>query len=362
MKHACAAATCWLVMTIGCSPADSAIRDDVAAQSAAAADRSALSVTVADSILLAESDTAFVAVPSSIAIAPDGRIAITDGQSRRVFLFGRDGALRQVVGRQGKGPGEFSSPSGIAFVDDSLMVVDDAGAQQLHMFRYPEGSFVRSVRRGGTALTMNTSGNSVWLGILRMRSNTAVTEWNVSMDTVRYHGEVPEQHRASPRIGQVYGYVAATATPEAIYYAAVSDTAVRRVDRSTGATSSIPVPRRARRGVPADLGPRLERTTAAEDYASMLSSLVAINVPSRDTIQTVHFDVTFADDVITAQGYLTTLDTRTGRGCVDASLGFTGDARPQVTFVGDTLVTVDQAVVGQQGLTFVRLLLPPPRC
>ncbi len=313
-----------------------------------------------DSVQFAESDSAFVAVPSALAVGVDGVIAVADGQ--RIMVFGHDGKLQQQIGRAGTGPGEFLSLSGVAFSGDSLLVVDDAGAQKIHLFRYPAGTYVRSVARGGTPITMTSSGGSVWLGILRNSNNTTVTEWPLTADTVRYHGTVPEAHRESERLRQVYGYVAVTATSDAIYYAMVSDSVVRRIDRQTNAVTTIPVPRRLRRGVPADLAVRLERTTAAEDYAGMLSSLVAINAPSRDTLQVVHLDVTVANDVITAEGFLTTLDLRTGSVCTDVSLGFTGDARPQVTFARDTVVVIDQAVVGEQGVTFARFLKSPREC
>ncbi len=319
-------------------------------------------VATLDSIVLIEDDSAFIASPSAIAIAPDGNIAIADGQNRRIYVYNRRGDLQRTIGRQGKGPGELSFPSGLAFIDDTLMVVDDAGAQQLLLFTYPSGSYVRSIKRVGTALTTVGSGHSVWLGLLRNSVGSTVTEWDIDADSLRYHGSIPASYSASERLRQVYGHVAATVSDSILYDAFVADSAVTATDLRTGTATMHVIPTRARRGTPADLAARLEKTTRAENYAGMASSLVALNAPGNAILQAVHFDITYDKNVITADGFLSTLDLTTGQGCIDTRLNFSGDARPQVTFVGDTLVTVDQAVVNDRGTTYVLFLAQPSSC
>lgn len=319
-------------------------------------------VVTLDSIALIEDDSAFIALPSAIAIAPDGDIAVADIQNRRVYLYNRSGERQRIIGRPGKGPGELSAPSGLAFIDDTLMVVDDAGAQKLLLYAYPSGVYLRSMKRVGTALTTVGSGHSVWLGILRNSSGSTVTEWDVDTDSLRYHGSIPESYRSSERLRQVYGHVAATVSDNTLYYALVADSAVSVTDRRTGEVTMHVIPTRTRRGTPADLAARLEQTTRSEDYAGMASSLVALNAPGHDVLQAVHFDITYDRNAITAAGFLSALDLRTGQGCIDTRLSFSADARPQVTFVGDTLVTIDQAVVNDRSTTYVRFLAQPTSC
>lgn len=350
-----------ILATIACAP-DSEPgngRADGASRSAT----SAPIVATLDSITLVEDSSAFIAAPSAIAIAPDGMIAVADIQNRYVRVYDRDGRLRHTIGSPGRGPGELSMPSGLAFVSDTLLVVDDVGAQQLMLFIYPSGEYVGSMKRtGGNALTTVANGRSVWLGVMRASSGTTVTEWDVDTDSLRYHGTVPESYSTSERLRQVYGHVAAAVSDRAIYDAFVADSTVRVTDRQTGRETIHVIPERARRGTPADLAERLETTRRDEDYAGMASSLMALNTLADTALQLVHFDITFDRGLITAHGFVTTLDLRTARGCVDAELSLSGDARPQVTFVGDTLVVVDQAVIGDRGTTYVRFLAPPASC
>lgn len=315
-----------------------------------------------DSIALLEGDSAFIALPSAMAIAPDGAIAVADIQNQRVYVYDRRGVLQRTIGRPGRGPGELSAPSGLAFIDDTLMVVDDGGAQQLLLFDYPSGAYRRSMKRTGSAHTVLGRGHAVWLGILRSSMGSTVTEWDLDTDTLRYHGSIPESYRTSQRLRQVYGHVTAAVSDRLLYEAFVADSAVRVTELETGRETSHVIPVRARRGTPADLAERLETTRRDEDYAGMASSLMALNALADTVLQLVHFDITFDRGLITAQGFLTTLDLRTGEGCVDTRLSSPGDARPQVTFVGDTLVMIDQAVVGERATTYVRFLAQPASC
>lgn len=64
---------------------------------------------------------------SNAVLWPDGSIATFSQIGSKLFVFGRDGRPRRIIGRQGQGPGEFMAASGIVpGFGDSLILVDFA--------------------------------------------------------------------------------------------------------------------------------------------------------------------------------------------------------------------------------------------
>ncbi len=79
--------------------------------------------------------------PGGVAGDSAGRLFVLDGAGQRVLGYGPDGEPIGVWGREGGGPGEFASPSGLAVgVGDSLWVVD-RGNRRVTLFPPdPEGT------------------------------------------------------------------------------------------------------------------------------------------------------------------------------------------------------------------------------
>jgi hypothetical protein len=65
--------------------------------------------------------------------APDGTLYVLESQDRHVRVFGPDGARLGTRGRPGEGPGEFTLPTAIGLVGDTLWV-RDAGMQRISWF------------------------------------------------------------------------------------------------------------------------------------------------------------------------------------------------------------------------------------
>lgn len=59
-----------------------------------------------------------------LAVAPDGRLYLSEPGFGRVVTFGPDGAFEKVLGGRGDGPGEFSVPGALFWRGDSLAVSD----------------------------------------------------------------------------------------------------------------------------------------------------------------------------------------------------------------------------------------------
>ena len=71
--------------------------------------------------------------PEGVAVAPDGRIFVTNTGGGSVSVF-RDGRLERTVGRYGSGAGEFARPHDIEAAADGSIYVVDSGNHRVQVF------------------------------------------------------------------------------------------------------------------------------------------------------------------------------------------------------------------------------------
>lgn len=69
---------------------------------------------------------------SGIAVDRRGTVYVTDAHDARVWVFDSSGRSLPAIGRKGKGPGEFESPTGAAIGPDELLYVRDV----VHVSRF----------------------------------------------------------------------------------------------------------------------------------------------------------------------------------------------------------------------------------
>lgn len=77
---------------------------------------------------------------------PDG-VAVSDGVTREVRIFGADGAHRVSFGRQGQGPGEFQEAPSLRFVAPDTLIAWDIRQRRLTWFSL-EGRVIRDLAVG----------------------------------------------------------------------------------------------------------------------------------------------------------------------------------------------------------------------
>lgn len=71
--------------------------------------------------------------PGHLAVG-DGRVYVSDGLAFTVKVFDLEGRLLRTVGTQGRGPGQFARPKGIALDRDGNIYVVDASFQNVQIF------------------------------------------------------------------------------------------------------------------------------------------------------------------------------------------------------------------------------------
>ncbi len=80
--------------------------------------------------------------PRGIAIAPDGRVWVTDTGNHRVVSYGPLLSDPKIVGQKGSKPGEFASPIGIAASPGGEIFVADTGNRRIQVLG-PDGTLRR---------------------------------------------------------------------------------------------------------------------------------------------------------------------------------------------------------------------------
>lgn len=113
-------------------------------------------------------DPASFGMIRSIAVLPDGRLAVADGQAEEVRLFARDGEHLRTFGGKGAGPGELEGMQGVHVDHEGLLRVAEQSNARLSVF-HPDTGYVRSHSlrvhsygaRGPWGAVMDSTGRTV---------------------------------------------------------------------------------------------------------------------------------------------------------------------------------------------------------
>ena len=102
--------------------------------------------------------------PEGVAVAPDGRVFVTNTGGGSVSVF-RDGRLERTVGRYGDGESEFASPHDVEAAADGSIYVVDSGNHRVQVF----SADMKHRATFGAALKLNEpkylhfDGGHIWL-------------------------------------------------------------------------------------------------------------------------------------------------------------------------------------------------------
>ena len=90
--------------------------------------------------------------PSDVLVAPGGDIFVADGHgagtNARIVKFANDGRFIKAWGKEGKGPGEFDQPHGLAMDSQGRLFVADRANSRIQIFDQ-DGSFIAEWRQFG---------------------------------------------------------------------------------------------------------------------------------------------------------------------------------------------------------------------
>jgi len=90
-----------------------------------------------------------------VALDPFDRVIVLDGGEKQALVFGRDGRLRQRLGRVGAGPGEFTAPAAMTLTQANRLLIADAATSRITEYDVSRTDSVRFVRTWPVSLRIN---------------------------------------------------------------------------------------------------------------------------------------------------------------------------------------------------------------
>lgn len=312
-----------------------------------------------DSVILQEVDTALLADLGPYAtVDDDGALWVTEQQSSRVLRFQPSGRLAMVLGRRGRGPGEFGYVGPVILVTDSLVLVEANFRGQIQAFHRTSGSYLGSIRFSGVNITSAaaTPSHLIW-GNLQWSADRSVMLMPRSPLPRGDRGEVspfrstlhalPRQYRTYPELERFY-LVPLTAWRDTmvVTFAAVNWLVRSTIDGAAMDTAYIPIQRR--RGVtPSALEIFGALPLDFERAYRAISLTYALWRLPDGRIVVWHQDGTVkpADQSrleIEARAFVSVLSPDFRSACVDAEVPPPSGGRPRLAMRADTLYSLDQ--------------------
>ncbi len=321
----------------------------------AAAPRHASGLQLVDTIIVRETDAAYLGRPVTIAASDRWGFFVPDVSTHAVHHIARNGDMRDQIGRYGSGPGEFLAPTGLALVHDSILIISDA--QRLGIFERNLNTGVQGplLSLGAPTPFMAATGDTVVAAYWFLAENSLFAKWRLGDDSVMYFGTMPPSLRSTPAIRVRSHVTLAVWTDTVLYHAGFSDhlhlmtTAGRVID-------SIPIPRVRRRGVP----PGIVWTSA--DLLNHVSLVTTVGRLRDGRLVVLHNDLTTTVGRRAASSavYATVISREQRNACVDLPVSVDRSTILRTVLHGDTLITLDQVVTDDRATGVIRKYVFPP--
>lgn len=325
-------------------------------------------LSLVDSVVLEEPDTAYLGRPATYFLSDSGgALYLADQLTDRVLRYGSDGRLRGVVGRSGGGPGELRQVSGhMAVLGDSLLVVDGYGTRTISLYRLSNWSFVGRRRYEGSLSSLTASGDRLWVGLINRGRRLGIVSVGLS-------GLIGEPSDATAPIVATMGALprAYSGLPGMAVYADVrvagwNDTVLAGfggIDQFTTALSdgrlldSFRIPAIRRRGTTGrglkTLQHEARDAQATEDESTALSALFGIWRLSDGSFLVWHQDARVHMEGraarISGQGFVSLVSSDRQRACVDARVPQGTEEMTRLTVSRDTVLTLAQELAKDGG-------------
>lgn len=299
-----------------------------------------------DSVVLAESDSAYVAGTSGLAVAPDGSFFVSDHMAKKLHVFSRDGRLLRTIGRPGRGPGEFDGPFSLSFDGDSLLYVVDSW--EIEMFDPRTAAHLGAYRMPRTPNTIAVSSGRLYAGYADPADGGSVARVVSDTSRIKATGPFPEILRDSVLL-QAFHPVALGMRGDTAATAFFVTDYVYLSDVSGGILDSIHVPKRRRNGARPDMLRSASRTPTQELglVAFWGSSLPReLHWMPGERLALVSTDQGMVEGRWIDSSFVSVVDRRTRRSCVDARVPGPTEPPISLAFRGDTLFVVSQEVAG----------------
>lgn len=303
-------------------------------------------LTVIDSLDLQETDSVFASKVNAIVLQKRGQLLVADAGVGRVLEYSRDGRLLRTFGRRGKGPGEFSSPSWMVVLGDSLLLVKNGPAFRIEAFDLRSGAWLWGRRFDAKTTTgLAAVGDTVVMGLLDAGRGSSFVSFSDSGSALQPHGRLPSDAHGDPLLTDAFRLTQLAARGDTIAQAYEVSNWLFVLTMDGSLVDSVHIPVARRKGAPVKLLPLLranqELGIKAVNHVSQPQVLQWIG---EGIIGLVTVDPDRTGARFRGPAFLSVIDLRTRRACVDAPLPVPEDPPPATAWSGDTLLMLYQDV------------------
>lgn len=289
--------------------------------------------------ILEESDTLYIGGLGKFAVAEDGRIAVIDRFPRHVVVYTPEGRPTQVIGRLGRGPGEFVAPAAVEWVGDSLLAVGEFSMKRLLLFQADSGEFLWDLPLGGYVNALQYAGKKLWLANYSLDRFTGASVVDLQTASIRHLLEIPYRRGSQMSVQESSLMLLHRGT--GLLAAFSGRPRLLLTDLEGRVMDSVLVPVRHRRGMPSDYEAIVEEGDQVRSI-SAASFLMRGSVMENGSVLLVHYDQDWVEKAFRAKIYASILNPGLDSACVDAEIPASGEVRAEVYARGDTLLVLDQ--------------------
>lgn len=301
---------------------------------------------VIDSLDLQETDSVFASKVNAIISREGGQLLVADAAIGRVLEYSRDGRLLRTFGRRGKGPGEFSSPSWMVVLGDSQLLVKNEPAFRMEAFDLRSGAWVWGRRFDAKTTTgLAAVGDAVVMGLLDAGRGSSFVSFSDSGSALQPNGHLPSDAHGDPLLTDAFRLTQLATHGDTIAQAYEVSNWLYLLTMDGALVDSVHIPVARRKGAPVKLLPLLranqELGMKAVNHVSQPQVLQWIG---EGIIGLVTVDPDRTSSRFIGPAFLSVVDVRRRRACVDGPLPAPADPPPATTWRGDTLLMQYQDV------------------
>lgn len=288
-----------------------------------------------------------------------------------IVQFAPDGSQRRVIGREGEGPGEYRTVAGGGVLPgDSLVAFIDSNRGRLLIFGVHDGGFRREIASlptqvAGQHWRVDSAGVliPIALGIpIFMR-------WDTATDSIALWGEPTEFRQTSNTVSMMSGEPSMVRDGNGWLALLPGEATLVRYDDAGMIAGRVPLPRRARKGEPADAMEQMTQQPDDERFSPPSSMAMGIHRLPDGRLVVVHLDVEGkrkdrAVELTSMRWWATIYAADLQSACVDLPVPFATEELSRVLFAGDTVMTLSRRVGEGNALRseLQRVRVDPSQC
>jgi hypothetical protein len=344
---------CLLALALG-SACNRSAPDLAAVGFSCPAEASPFALTLVDSVVLQENDSALLGNPSiTFAANPRGTLFIPDLEQNRVSVYSGSGVLQGHLGRSGGGPGEFVTLGSFGLATDSLIIQADGGGSRLNLFDPQSRRYLGQISYQGYLSWIAPAPGMFLVGLLGSQAVAFITppiirealEGAQTAPLLSSLVSLPKEYSEYPMLNSWRDVKVAPYGDKLLVIFGGTD--YLQVVSAGAASDTVRIPICGRRGAPKE---RLDQFFAQRlvgppgETADTISAVLGLyRLPSAGYL--VWFqDPVFKDGgrVFEGAAFLSLVSPSLRRVCVDARVEAPGTGRARLAVSGDSVFVLDQ--------------------